>query len=106
MVFSNETYDNDNMSDEHRTAVTLSEIANTLNSNILFTWDSPETNNDGKLPVLDLKLWMDRDSDGRQFVQYTIYKKEVANKYTILKRSALSWKVKKSTLFQEALRRV
>ena len=55
---------------------------------------------------MDLKLWMDRDKDGKQFVQYTFYKKEVASKYTILKGSALSWKIKKSTLFQEALRRV
>ena len=63
-------------------------------------------NNDCRLPVLDLKLWMDRDINGRQFVQFTLYKKEVASRYTILKHSALSWKIKKIMLFQDAVRRV
>ena len=39
-------------------------------------------------------------------VQFSFYKKEVASKFTIMKRSALSYKVKKSTLLQEALRRI
>ena len=58
------------------------------------------------MPVLDLKLWVERDSEGRQKVKHTFYKKEVASKYTILKRSALSWRTKKSTLLQEAIRRI
>ena len=97
MVFSRQTYENDRMTDEQRTAITLTDIANTLNEHIQFTWDSPETNSDSKLPVLDLKLWMDRDKEGIQYVQFTFYKKDVASKYTILKRSALSNKTKKST---------
>ena len=46
MIYSQENYDNDNLSNEQRTAMTLSDIANTLNSNIQFTWDSPELNSD------------------------------------------------------------
>ena len=39
-------------------------------------------------------------------VLHSFYKKQVASKYTILKRSALSYNIKKSTLLQEALRRL
>ena len=37
-------------------AKTLLEIADTLDPNIQFTWDSPEQNPDGRLPVLGMKL--------------------------------------------------
>ena len=39
-------------------------------------------------------------------MQFTFFKKLVASKFTILKRSALSYKTKKHTLFQEALRQI
>ena len=106
MIYSQETYDSDRLTDEDRTAKTLSEIADTMDSNIQFTWDTPGQNLDNRLPVLDMKLWIDRDNEGNQMVQYSFFKKEVASKYTILKRSALSNKIKKSTLLQEALRRL
>ena len=37
---------------------------------------------------------------------HSFYKKSVASPFTILKRSALSYKIKRSTLLQEALRRL
>ena len=37
---------------------------------------------------------------------HTFYKKKMASRYTVLKRSALSNKLKRSTLLQEALRRI
>ena len=94
------------MTDEQRIAKTLTDIANILNPCIQFTWDSPELNSDNKLPVLDLKLWIETDIDGKQYMQFTFSKKPVASKFTILKRSALSYKTKKHTLFQEALRQI
>ena len=65
-----------------------------------------ERNLDKRMAVLDIKKWIDRDEDNRQKILYTFYKKEVSSPYTILKRSALSYKIKRSTLFQEALRRI
>ena len=54
------------MTDELRTAKVLTNIANILNPCIQFTWDSPELKSDNKLPVLDLKLWIETDIDGKQ----------------------------------------
>merc|ERR1711867_42359 len=57
------------------------------------------------MPVLDLALWVDT-VDSKQIIRHSFYKKKVASRYTVLKRSALSGQIKKSTLLQEALRRI
>ena len=51
--------------------------------------------------MLDLKVWC---RDHR--VLHTFYKKPVSSMYTILKRSAVSDSVKRSTVFQESIRRI
>ena len=85
------------MTNEQRTAKTLTDIANTLNPCIQFTWDSPEVNSDNKLPVIDLKLWIETDIDGKQYVQFTFFKKPVASKFTILKEKCIVLQTKKHT---------
>ena len=106
MIFSEQTSETDTRPDKIRTVEILTQIASRQDNNIQFTWDSPERNVDRRMPVLDLKLWVEKDSNGIQKVRHTFYKKEVASKYTILKRSALSWRTKKSILLQEAIRRI
>ena len=93
------------LSDTERTAKVLAEIANSIHSQIQVTIDSPERNPDMKMPVLDLKLWINSDS-GIPQLRYTFFKKPVASPYTIMKRSAISERIKKATIFQEALRRL
>ena len=39
-----------------KTISVMEDIANSINGNIQVTSDSPETNSDGKMPVLDLKI--------------------------------------------------
>ena len=63
------------------------------------TFDIPDYHPDGKIPVLDLKIWIDNNQ-----VRYTFYKKEESSRYKILKRSALSNSTKHDTCFMEALR--
>ena len=55
------------------------------------------------MPVLDLKVRVDKCQEIPR-ISYTFYKKEIASKYTILKRSAISMNTKRTTLFQEGLR--
>ena len=88
-----------------RTAQILVQIANTLEASIQFTMDCPSLNADRRMAVLDLQMWIHRQ-DGRMKVAHSFYKKAVASPFTILKRSALPYSVKKSTLLQEALRRL
>ena len=101
MVFDGELYESCNLSPTMRTAKVISDIANSICPQIQVTLDTPECNTDGRLPVLDLKVW----SDGKNVI-HTFYKKAVSSKYTIMRRSAIAGSVKKSTLFQESLRRI
>ena len=57
------------------------------------------------MPVLDLQMWVNSTDKGPR-VMHTFYKKEVASRYTILKRSAINSGTKKSTIFQEGIRRL
>ena len=68
-----------------RMAKVLQKIANSLETDIQMTYDVPENHLDGKMPVLDLKIWVNNNK-----IFYTFYKKDVSSKYTVLKRSALS----------------
>ena len=101
MVFSEHDKMNDDKPDEIRTAEILVNIANTIDPNIQLTWDVPSRNINNRMPVLDLELWV-KDN----VIYHSFYKKKVSSQYTILKRSALSYSIKKNTMLQEALRRL
>ena len=84
-----------------RTAKVLQEITNTIEECIQLTFDTPEMNNNGKLPVLDLEVWV---SDNQ--VRHSFYKKEVSNEFTPLYKSAVSESMKLNTVFMEAYWRI
>ena len=77
-------------------------VANSIDPDIQLTLDTPSMNADKKLPCLDLKLWI--DSEG--LIQFEFYSKPMSSPYLLLQRSAVSRNTKRSTLFQEGMRRV
>ena len=91
--------------DTERTARIIAEVANSIDDRIQVTINWPEKNMDTQMPVLDLKVWVDRSQDIPRTL-YSFYKKEVASKFTILKRSAVSEGVKEQTLFQDGICRL
>ena len=94
-----------NKSETQRTAEIMASIANSINPAIQVTLDYPSNHIDGRMPVLDLKIW--KNSEGKcPRISHTFYKKPIASPFTILKRSAVSESVKRSTIFQESLRRL
>ena len=88
--------------DTERTARIIAEIANTIEEGIQVTVDWPENNDDSRMPVLDLKVWIDKSQEIPR-ISYSFYKKKVASKFTTMKRSAVAESVKKSTIFQEGI---
>ena len=74
----------DTRSPTERTANLIASIANTINSNIQVTVDTPECDSEGRIPVLDMKVWCDSRK-----ILHTFYKKPVSSKFTILSRSAI-----------------
>ena len=79
----------------------LLKIANTLDSDIQLTMDVPSQNEGGKMPVLDLNVWVSQN-----VVRHSFYSKPMASPLAIMYKSALSAKSKCVSLLQEGLRRL
>ena len=80
------------------------ELANTVDENIKATFDYGSKYADGKLPMLDLKLWIGKDEKGDYKVLHTHYTKEVSSKFLIHERSSHPENMKFNTLVNEGLR--
>ena len=61
--------------------------------------DSPSRHEDRKMPILDLKVWIERREQPRPYVvMHEFYSKEVASKSMVNARSALPWKDKRTIM--------
>ena len=58
MVFDAELARTDTSLDDERTATVISQIANSIETNIQFTVDYPSRNENGRMAVLDLEIWI------------------------------------------------
>ena len=104
MIFNQSATQSDGEEDippDQYTFKILSQIADTLDPAIKTVFDVPSLHNNGKLPILDLNIWV----EGGQ-IRHQFYKKEIASKYLIHAKSALNNRTKRDTLFQEGLRRL
>ena len=79
----------------------LLKIANMPDRDIQLTMDVPSLNEGGKLPVLDLNVWI-KDN----IVHHSVYSKPMASPLAIMYKSALPAKQKRESLLQEGLRRL
>ena len=79
----------------------VTSIVNTLEVDITMTFDSPTMNVNGKMPVLDMVVWCEREQ-----ILFSFYEKAIKSPYVTMKNSALSWLVKKASLAGEVARRL
>ena len=77
------------------------DVAITIENDIKFTVDTPSSNNNGQMPILDITIWVSEGS-----IKYSFYKKKVSSILTVLKRSAVTMRTKLDTIFQEALKKL
>ena len=87
----------------------VQEIANEVLPSIQVTTDYPSKNTNKKMPILDLRVWMEAQFDQvthevSVYVIHEYYSKEVSSKAVIDARSAVSWKMKRTVLTQEIVR--
>ena len=78
------------------------EIANSVEPNIEVEIDYPSKHDDKMMPILDMKMAINSEGE----VEYMFHRKPQSNRFTMMARSALPLKVKRSTLSNEALRRL
>jgi hypothetical protein len=84
-----------------RTARILVDIMNSMMSFLNFTMEVGDDFEDGKLPTLDLKIWVQAG-----VVDYEFYEKPMSGNTVVHAKTALSEQVKFSSLTQEVVRRL
>ena len=95
-----------NVSDTKRTANELCTAMNSIFHNIKFTVETEE-DFDGKLPTLDVKLWMeDVKGQTRKKVNFSFFEKEMKSPFCVMKTSAMPASSKISILSQDLVRRM
>ena len=52
--------EDEGISDDERTMMLTKQIGNDIHPSIQFEVDYPSKHQDGKLPILDLKMWMEK----------------------------------------------
>ena len=104
VIVEEEIQEDERRPGDQRTMVEMTKMANSISPIIQWTSDSPGANEDGKMPTLDLKIWLNEDEDGEQKIKFEFYRKPSSTRLLILARSAMPSRVKRATLTQEALR--
>ena len=93
---------NDDRNTEARLARVLKDIANDVIPDIIMVEDYPSRNENGKMPVLDIGVWMSEEN----YIMYEHYEKPMSCKKVMHAESAISPSCKKSVHTQEVLRRL
>ena len=93
-----------NRPDERQIMERVREKANEIHSNIKATCYCGSNYVDGKLPMLDLCLWIGKSVDGKLRVLYEHYMKSVSSRCLLSYRSAHPESMKSNVLVNEALR--
>ena len=97
---------------DRRCMALVQKIGNSIHPSIQLEVDFPSKHDDDKLPILDLKVWVEmrrqqdrgEEESEENVVLHEFYSKDVASKCVINARSALSWSCKRTILTQEVLR--
>ena len=82
----------------------IQKVARSINPMIKLTVDTPCSHEDGKLPVLDVKVDVNQEEDN--MIDFEFFEKPTKNPCVILASSALSNSQKRTILTQECLRRL
>ena len=82
----------------------ISQIADSIDPSIRSTYDYGSKYEDGKLPMLDLKIWIGKDLNGVWKILHSHYMKDVSSRYLIHTRSSHPDSMKVNVLVNEGLR--
>ena len=88
---------------EKETVEWMKNAGNTIHESIVLETDCPSNHQDRKLPILDLKVWL-QETNGRQKIMHKFYQKKVSSVAVISAQSTLPWKTKRTILVQDTIR--
>ena len=96
----------ENEEDDARTFRIIQKLGNEIHESIQLTIDVPSKNDDQKVPILDLKCWIQEIHQGDQkkhAILHEHYIKDVSSKSVLHRESALSINSKRTILTQQCL---
>ena len=96
--------DERSVENDKRTFEILRRIGDSIHTSIKLDVDVPSNHADNKLPILDLKMWIERTEGGGSRILHEFYIKEVASKFIISADAALTWRNKMTIITQQCLR--
>ena len=82
----------------------VKDIADGVDGNLTVKTDVSENYTDGKLPILDLKVWIGNDKNNERKILYTHYMKDVSTKKVIQENSAHGERMKENVLVNDICR--
>ena len=88
---------------DERTMRILQQVAGHIHPSIRLTIDYPSRHANGKVPMLDIQMWI-AEINGVKKIMYEHYEKEMTTKAVIHEKSAISTQTKRTVLSQEILR--
>ena len=88
---------------DKRTALIIKDIADSVTGMLKWTADFPSAHTNDRLPILDIETWCTETQEGT-VVNYSFYKKPMANDVAIPSNSAISSSVKFHTYREETKR--
>ena len=100
-VIENKIENDRDIPGDERTSKLFGELGNSISSFIKLTTDYPSKHENGFMPLLDIQVKVENNQ-----VKYKFYSKPMSSQYVILSKSAMSDKIKRNTLVQEAIRRL
>ena len=103
MITEESQNEDEGVPDDERTMKFLQSVANSIHPSVQMTIDYASKHVDGKVPALDLKMWIKKVGDVHGIL-YEHYEKEMATKSVIHAASAIPFKMKLTVLTQEMLR--
>ena len=96
----------ENENDDAKTFRIIQEIGDDIHRSIKLTTDVPSKNEDGKVPILDLKCWIGekyQEDETRYVILHEHYIKDVSSKAVLHRDSAISINNKRTILTQQCL---
>ena len=103
-LYENQVHDDTQLSADARTVQEIVKMGSSISEMIQLTGECPSRSPGGKMPVLDLSVWVEKDADGHKSIWWQHYRKPVTNMLLMMEKSAMPAKVKRTTLTQEVIR--
>ena len=103
IVSETTTAEDEGVPPDERTMRVIQQVASHIHPSIKSTIDCPSRHADGKMPSLDVKMWI-QEIDNEKKIVYEHYEKEMTTKAVIHAKSALPIQTKRTVLTQEVLR--